>query len=95
MSVAFYMDQHIDTAVTEGLRRRGIDVLTAFEDGAADWDDEPILERATQFGRTVYTQDDDFLLLAHQLLRDRREFAEVVYSHQLGITVGRPCVISN
>jgi hypothetical protein len=28
MSVELYMDHHVDTAVTEGLRRRAVDVLT-------------------------------------------------------------------
>jgi hypothetical protein len=27
-----YMDQHAPIAITEGLRRRGVDVLTAHED---------------------------------------------------------------
>jgi hypothetical protein len=34
MSVAFYMDVHVHAALTEQLRRRGIDVLTAQDDGA-------------------------------------------------------------
>ena len=29
--IKFYMDEHIPKAVTEGLRRRGVDVLTAQE----------------------------------------------------------------
>ena len=29
--IRYYMDQHYPLAVTEGLRRRGIDVLTAQE----------------------------------------------------------------
>ena len=33
MPIAFYMDEHIPKAVTLGLRMRGIDVLTAQEDG--------------------------------------------------------------
>lgn len=34
MSVALYMDHHVKTAVTEGLRRRSVDVMTCLEDGA-------------------------------------------------------------
>lgn len=29
MTVALYMDVHVDRAITIGLRRRGVDVLTA------------------------------------------------------------------
>lgn len=35
MPLALYMDQHVPLAITVGLRLRGIDVLTAFEDGNA------------------------------------------------------------
>ncbi|MEZ5402107.1 MAG: hypothetical protein R2729_20710 [Bryobacteraceae bacterium] len=46
MSVPFYMDVHVPRAVTTALRLRGIDVLTAQEDGASWFDAEP-LARAT------------------------------------------------
>jgi hypothetical protein len=36
MSVRLYMDVHVRRAVTEGLRMRGVDVLTAQDDGAAE-----------------------------------------------------------
>jgi len=32
MSVGLYMDEHVPRAITEGLRLRGVDVLTAQED---------------------------------------------------------------
>jgi len=41
--LAFYMDQHVPRAITEGLRIRGIDVITAYEDGASDMDDSDLL----------------------------------------------------
>jgi hypothetical protein len=34
MSVSLYSDVHVRRAVTEGLRLRGVDILTAQEDGA-------------------------------------------------------------
>ena len=44
MAVVFYMDQHVDLAITRGLRRRGIDVLRVQDDGHDRADDEVILE---------------------------------------------------
>jgi hypothetical protein len=41
------MDQHIRSEITEGLRQRGIDVLTAFEDSRSEAEDDELLERAT------------------------------------------------
>lgn len=89
MSVLFYMDQNIPAAITNGLRHRGVEVLTAFEDGTADWDDEPILERATQLGRAVFTFDDDFLAIASEWLQQGREFTGVVFARPLAVTIGQ------
>lgn len=89
MSLALYMDHHVKSAVTEGLRRRGVDVITCAEDGTHQAEDERILERATELGRTVFTQDDDFLAIADKWLGHGRDFRGVIYAHQLAITVGQ------
>jgi hypothetical protein len=89
VSLPLYMDHHVPMAITQGLRLRGVDVLTAHEDGAATWDDEQILERATQLGRTLFSQDEDLLAIAHQWLNTGRDSAGLVYAHQLNITIGQ------
>jgi hypothetical protein len=47
MAHDFYMDVHVPSAITEGLRRRGIDVLTSQDDGTRQLNDEVLLVRAT------------------------------------------------
>ena len=89
MAVPLYMDHHVKAAVTNGLRSRGVDVITSAEDGTAESGDYEILARATQQGRAVFTQDDDFLSIAHEWLAKGREFAGLVYAHQLAITIGQ------
>jgi hypothetical protein len=83
------MDHCVNAAITEGLRRRAVDVLTAYEDGSASLDDEKILERALVLGRTLFSQDDDLLAITYQWLQARRDFAGLVYAHQLKITIGQ------
>ena len=61
MSVRLYMDVHVRRAVTAGLRLRGVDVLTAQEDGNRELLDPELLDRATELGRVLFTQDDDLL----------------------------------
>ena len=63
MSLAFYLDHHAPAAIAVGLRPLGVDLLTAKEDDRADWDDDQLLERATDLGRVVFTQDRHFLVL--------------------------------
>ena len=89
MNIALYMDHHVKAAITNGLRERGVDVLTCAEDGTQTWEDVAILERATELDRAVFTQDEDFLVLADRWLGEGREFAGVIYGHQLAVTIGQ------
>jgi predicted nuclease of predicted toxin-antitoxin system len=83
------MDHHVPAAITSGLRARGIDVLTAFEDGTAECEDDALLQRATEMGRVLFSQDRDLLAIARRWQHSARPFAGVVYAHQLGITIGQ------
>ena len=89
MSVPLFLDHHVKSAITDGLRRRGVDVITCLEVGMDQSADDLILERARQLGRVVFTQDDDFLALADEWLANGRDFAGVIYAEQLGITIGQ------
>lgn len=83
------MDVHVRRAVTDGLRLRGVDVLTAQEDGAAEFEDSLLLERANELGRVLFSQDDDLLREANKRQQTGETFAGVIYAHQLNITIGR------
>lgn len=89
MGVQLYMDVHIPQAITDQLRRRGIDVLTAIEDGRAEATDKELLERAFQLGRPLFTQDIRFKALAEDWQRHDRPFAGLLFGHQLGATIGK------
>jgi hypothetical protein len=87
--VALYMDHHVPSAITAGLRMRGVDVLTAEEDGGESMEDDPLLDRATSLGRVLFSQDQDLLVIAQQRLQASRDFSGVVYAHQLAISIGQ------
>ena len=89
MSVALYSDVHVPRAVTTALRLRGIDVLTAQEDGSAELDDGALLKRATELGRILVSQDEDLLREGTRLLSQHKEFSGIVYAHQLRVTIGQ------
>jgi uncharacterized protein with PIN domain len=61
--IRFYTDEHVAKAVVNGLRQRGVDVLTVAEAGMLSASDEEHLARARSEGRVLFTQDDDFLRL--------------------------------
>jgi predicted nuclease of predicted toxin-antitoxin system len=91
VSLKLYVDEHVASAITEGLRQRGVDVLTAQEDGQDGVDDPVLLDRATALGRVLFTQDTDLLAEGTRRQRTGEPFAGIVYAHQVRVTIGR-CV---
>ena len=88
MPVSLYMDHHVPKAITVGLRLRGVDVVTAYEDGADQLDDDILLKRANELGRALFTQDDDLLEEATKCQRAGIPFSGIIYGHQLRVTIG-------
>jgi hypothetical protein len=88
VSVPLYFDVHVRRVVADELRRRGVDVLTAQEDNTTELEDSRLLDRATQLGRLLFTQDRDFL---REATRRQRVGGEVlfgiVYAHQLRVSI--------
>ena len=90
-SLGLFMDVHVPAGIVRALRRRGVDVLTAQEDGAARLTDPALLDRAAELGRVVFTRDEDFLAEAVRRQRAGLAFATVIYAHQLKVSIGQ-CV---
>jgi predicted nuclease of predicted toxin-antitoxin system len=88
MAIALYMNQHVPRAITTGLRLRGMDVVTAHEDGASRLDDSELLDRASELERVLFTQDDDLLAEATRRQRGGIPFRGVIYAHQLRVPIG-------
>jgi len=89
MPLGLYMDVHVPSAVTEGLRLRGIDVLTSQEDGTREFTDEALLARATTLDRFLFSQDRDLLRIATAWQRAGRRFPGIAYASQRGPSLGQ------
>jgi hypothetical protein len=89
MAVTLYMDVHVPGPITRQLLRRGVDVLTAQEDGHEAAPDQKVLVRATELGRIMFTQDVLFRVQAEDWQRQGREFAGLLFGPQLGATIGQ------
>ena len=87
MSIGLYMDQHVPKAITDGLRLRGC--VTALEDNAATLDDPDLLDRTTTLGRALVTSDKDFLVEADKRKAMGVEFAGIIYTHPLRVSIRR------
>ena len=88
MSLSFYMDENVSRLITEGLRRRGVDVLTVQEDGISGEPDPVVFDRAVELGRPIFSQDRDFLIEAKRRQIEGYAFPGVVYCRQSRLSVG-------
>lgn len=88
MSLALFMNHNVPAAITDGLRLRGADVLTAYEDGSHLLDDPELLARASELGRVLLTMDRDLLAVAGDYQRAGKGFPGVIYAHPLRVSIG-------
>jgi hypothetical protein len=89
MPVRFYMDVHIPAAITQQLRIRGVDVLTATEEKTNQLSDSELLNLATMQGRVVFTHDIRFRALAERYQREGKPFAGLLFGPAEGASIGQ------
>jgi hypothetical protein len=88
MAIQLYADHNVPRAIVDGLRSRGVDIVTSYEDGTSEFDDSELLDRATELSRALFTRDYDLLLEATKRQRSGVRFSDVIYAHQLRVSVG-------
>lgn len=83
-----FADVHVPFPIVEGLRTRGMDVVTAQERGQQRADDDVLLALALQEQRVMLTSDHDFLRLAKSLSAQSQQFAPIYFWPQQGRKIG-------
>ena len=83
-----FFDQHVNGAIVTGLRRRGMDSVTAHERGLSAADDDILLAAATTESRLMVTNDTDFLVWHSKWQAIGRNHAGIIYWHQDKLPVG-------
>lgn len=68
-TIRFHLDENVNGAIVEGLRRRSIDVTTTPEQGLIGSSDKEQLAFACAQHRVLFTQDRDFLILHNARIR--------------------------
>lgn len=69
--------------MAQGLRLRGVDVLTALEDRTHRLADPELLDRATALARVLFSTDKDLIIEARRRQRAGLRFTGVVFAPQL------------
>ena len=88
MAIRLYMDHNVPRAITNGLKLKGVDLITAYEDGSSQLDDTELLDRASELERVLFTRDYNLLQEATKRQRAGVPFYGIIYAHQLKISIG-------
>jgi hypothetical protein len=88
MPVGLYADVHVPGPVILQVRRRGVDVLAATEEGSNTLTDADLLVLTTSLDRVMVTQDIRFRTMAEEWQRTARPFAGLVFAHQRFVSFG-------
>jgi hypothetical protein len=81
-------DAHVKSGIVDGIRRQGMDVVTAQELGQSRAADEELLVTATRANRLMLTNDMDVLRLHAQWMQSGRHHSGIVYwAQNMGIGV--------
>jgi len=80
-----YADENVNIAIVEGLKHRGIEACSAIEKNKLGLSDEEQLMYAIKEGSTIFTHDDDFLIMVAE---SEVEHCGIIYVHQEHLSIG-------
>ncbi len=83
-TIRFHLDEHVDPAVADGLRRRGVDVTATREAGLLETTDEIQLAYCRAHHRVLFTEDAGFL----RLHAAGQPHPGLAYCHQQSRSIG-------
>jgi len=86
--IRIYIDESVNIAVVEGLKRRGIDAFSAREMGNLGLTDQEQLIFANNQEAAIFSHDTDFLRIAVRWIKEERTHHGVIYCHQKDYTIG-------
>ena len=85
--IAFYLDEHVQLALAEAMRARGVDVLTTQEAGNTGVADMRQLAFATENKRSLFSYNKGhFARIHYQWMSIHRPHAGIILSDQMTIS---------
>jgi uncharacterized protein with PIN domain len=90
VKIRLYLEEDsMSHALVRGLRARGVDVVTALDEGMIERDDEDHLEFAAKSNRVLYSFNvGDFYRLHGRYLSEYKEHSGLILTRQQQFTVG-------
>lgn len=88
MPLKIYANESVHSAISMGLKQRGIEAWSSRDAGNLGLSDEEQLEYARREKAVIFTHDDDFLRLAHEWAQQGREHCGIIYVHEQKLSIG-------
>ena len=89
--IRIYTNESVNVFITEGLKRRGVDALSARDTLNLGLSDEEQVIYASEEKVTIFTHDTDFIRITAKWMDEGRTHHGVIYCHQKSYSIGE-CV---
>lgn len=86
--INIYTDEHVHSAVIQGLRRRGVSVIRCQDVNMRTATDKAHFKYIIEHNYVLYTHDDDFIAMAVRWKREGKIHPGIVYCHQQRYSIG-------
>ena len=83
-----YTDENVDVRVAEGLRRRGIEAVSVYDEHQTGISDQAQLVHAGTLGAVLFTHDSDLIEIAAEINRQGNEHCGVIFVEMHRLTLG-------
>lgn len=81
-----YADENIERPIIEGLRRRGMTVISVIDLGYAGSTDTFHIQKASEVNAVILTRDADFLIMAHD---SGVQHNGIIFAHSKNTSIGQ------
>jgi predicted nuclease of predicted toxin-antitoxin system len=83
-----YTDENVDVRVAEGLRRRGVEAVSVYDEGKVGLSDEAQLVHANTLGAVIFTHDADLIEIATETNRLGDDHCGVIFVEMHRLRLG-------
>lgn len=83
-----YCDESVNQKIVGGLKRRGVNVISAKDLKHLGLTDEEQLGISCALKACLFTVDDDFLKISREWSEQGKEHCGIIYSHPLKLSIG-------
>jgi predicted nuclease of predicted toxin-antitoxin system len=83
-----YTDENVDVRVAEGLRRRGVEAVSIYDEGKQGMGDDAQLAYARTLGSVIFTHDPDLIEVATEVNRRGEAHQGVIFVEMHRLRVG-------